>query len=615
VSERRPLAQAGLPQGSPLSPILFLFFNADLVQHKINKNGGAMAFVDDYTAWVVGPSATANRARIQKIIDRALEWERRSGATFEGSKTVVQHFTRDGKRTDASPFIIKGQEVVPREEVRILGVTMDSQLRYRSHIVNAATKGLRAAMALKRLRSLSPSTARQLFGATVAPIVDYASNVWTHACRAGDKASLNRVQRTGAQAVTGVFQTVATAVGEAEASLRTTAERHAEKALKLWINMHTLPETHPLARPRPNLFQRFVSPIQRMAKNWQHVGTERMEVIQAYTIAPWEQRMTTVILQDREEAAEAAKNAWGLTIATSTSVRNEIVGIGGTIRDTQGKTPEEEIVRQAVIVGPRTEQNPYSAELHAIAWTLKRLPRVDKKPITILSSNQAALQALHQPRQQSGQAIIRQIYEAMWQENARGNFVIGAWVPPQGFKQGQTAKKKARKATEDGRKVVRPYPQTKATTISVAKRDLQKHRAIPPGVGKYSKGIDAALPGNHTRRLYDGLNRTESTILARLRTGMTKLNGYLYQIGAAESDQCECGAAKETIQHFLFRCTRWTTQRALLLQQTESRRGDLSFFLGGKAASDPADWRPNMTAVRATIQYTIATGRFAEDLE
>lgn len=60
-SERQDLEQAGLPQGSPLSPVLFLFFNADLVQRRLDQNGGSAAFVDDYTAWVTGVSAEANR--------------------------------------------------------------------------------------------------------------------------------------------------------------------------------------------------------------------------------------------------------------------------------------------------------------------------------------------------------------------------------------------------------------------------------------------------------------------------------------------------------------------------------------------------------------------------
>ena len=43
------LSQSGLPQGSPLAPIVFLFFNADLVQMAIQE-GASMAFVDNYTA-------------------------------------------------------------------------------------------------------------------------------------------------------------------------------------------------------------------------------------------------------------------------------------------------------------------------------------------------------------------------------------------------------------------------------------------------------------------------------------------------------------------------------------------------------------------------------------
>jgi hypothetical protein len=63
---------------------------------------------------------------------------------------------------------------------------MDVRLKYKEHIARAASKGLEAAMELRQLRGLSLATARQLFTAMVALVVDYASNIWMHACK--DKA-------------------------------------------------------------------------------------------------------------------------------------------------------------------------------------------------------------------------------------------------------------------------------------------------------------------------------------------------------------------------------------------------------------------------------------------
>jgi hypothetical protein len=115
TSERRRPPQAGLPRGSPLSPVLFLFFSADLVQSRINSKGGSIAFIDDYPAWLRASTAEANRAGIQAIINRALEREKWSGVTFKGNKTAVIYFIFNNERTSDTPFTIKGNNQAETE--------------------------------------------------------------------------------------------------------------------------------------------------------------------------------------------------------------------------------------------------------------------------------------------------------------------------------------------------------------------------------------------------------------------------------------------------------------------------------------------------------------------
>jgi hypothetical protein len=60
---------------------------------------------------------------------------------------------------------------------------MDVRLKYKEHIARAASKGLEAVIELQWLHGLSLATAQQLFTVMVALAVDYASNVWMHACK------------------------------------------------------------------------------------------------------------------------------------------------------------------------------------------------------------------------------------------------------------------------------------------------------------------------------------------------------------------------------------------------------------------------------------------------
>jgi hypothetical protein len=610
VSEVHSLPQAGLPQGSPLSPILFLFFNSDLVQRRIDSHGGAIAFVDDFTAWVTGPTAQSNREGIETIIRDAQNWEARSGATFNVQKTAIIHFTRTTHKTDARSFMIKGQTVEPQDHVKILGVIMDAKLKYKEHIWRAASRGLKAAMELRRLRGLSTSTARQLFTCTVAPVVDYASSVWMHAFKNKLVGPINRVQKMAAQAIVGTFLTVATSVAEAEAHITSAQDRFWRRAIKLWTDIHTLPNTNPLRRntSRMRKFRKqYRSPLYQVADALKGMAMDELEIINPFTLTPWEERVHVIA---NELTTTQRDIDFDVRIAVSSSARNGLVGVGGAATFPASVYGGPKLATFSSTLGLRSQQNPYSGELAAMEQALGTRPALRSSHIELLTRNKAAVLTLRHPRQQSGQQHICHIYQSIEALRRNGNTITIRWLPvSEENKLWEIAKGKAKHATREGAAPEIQPPRTRSTTLNIAwaKRGTSNH--IPDKVGAHSKRVDAALPGKHTQLLYDCLSRKEAGVLAQLRTGMTRLNGYLHRIGVAPSDQCACGQATETVDHFLFRCRKWTAYRSEMLECTDTHRSNISFYLGGKSPSDKKEWTPNMAAVRAAIRFAIATGR------
>ncbi|KXH64484.1 hypothetical protein CNYM01_14386, partial [Colletotrichum nymphaeae SA-01] len=81
-------------------------------------------------------------------------------------------------------------------------------------------------------------------------------------------------------------------------------------------------------------------------------------------------------------------------------------------------------------LGLRTEQNPYVAELAALAEAVKSLPqRLDYRAIHVFTRNKAAVLAIRNPRQQSGQREIRQLYAGVQDLQRKGNRVTLFWLP------------------------------------------------------------------------------------------------------------------------------------------------------------------------------------------
>jgi hypothetical protein len=130
------------------------------------------------------------------------------------------------------------------------------------------------------------------------------------------------------------------------------------------------------------------------------------------------------------------------------------------------------------------------------------------------------------------------------------------------------------------------------------------------------------VPGKHTVKIYNALNRTAAAILAQLRTNISRLNIYLSKINVADTDRCECGMT-ETVPHFLFSWPRWRTERQAMKSAHGSRYWDVSYALGGystaerdrkKVDGEKNKWQPDSSAVKATIEYAIKTGRLQRQI-
>jgi hypothetical protein len=295
------------------------------------------------------------------------------------------------------------------------------------------------------------------------------------------------------------------------------------------------------------------------------------------------------------------------------------VGIGGAIEgiDWISNNPEQREYHNKL--GASGQSDAYTAALASIEVGLGMVvsavysgslsARVQSQVIHVLTNNRTVLATLRNATRRSGQWMISGIVKHVKRLKESHNRVVFAWAPLSPiFELGHKSKQSAQRSTDEGR-VVGDRPRlTRSMVQRTQERLRQATEQVPATVGKSIRRIDAAWPGNQTRRVYDDLSKRQASILAQLRKGMTPLNGYLNNTKAVGTNLCDCGEAADSREHFIFRCSRWSEQRNILGVWTGE--DNLSRLLGGKSTMDTDDWKLDMDAVRAVINFTLATKRF-----
>jgi hypothetical protein len=114
-----------IPQGSPLSLILFLFHNVNLVEicNPPTLPSLGTGFVDDVNALALCKLREENRRMLQKVHERCLEWARMRRASSAPEKYILVHFTKARMKNNHScPIILFTSTIHPSPSARVLGI-------------------------------------------------------------------------------------------------------------------------------------------------------------------------------------------------------------------------------------------------------------------------------------------------------------------------------------------------------------------------------------------------------------------------------------------------------------------------------------------------------------
>ncbi|KAF7136975.1 hypothetical protein CNMCM5793_006679 [Aspergillus hiratsukae] len=612
-TEVAPLDNAGLAQGSPLSTILFTFFNSDLVDQPVTSHGGASAFIDDYFRWRVGRSAEENLAKIQsEDIPRIEAWAQRTGSRFAAEKTELIHLTRKRSEQLQGQVVMNRKTIKPSPKAKLLGVIFDQELRWKEHVQQAIKRATKVAIALAGLRHLRPEQMRQIYQACVTPVVDYSSTVWHDPLR--DKTHLrhlNTVQRVSLIRILSAFRTVATTSLEVEAHVLPTHLRLRYRAQRVIARLHTLPHSHPIRcalsraqKRRNNIGTSSRFPLAEALKTMNLERLDELETIDPSPPPPWriESFAEIEIGSDREtavERAEATRSTSDIVVYSDASGREGHLGAAVVALDNNLQVVESKQVQ----VGP----------MDRVTHQLSNRLESRHKTATILCDSRSALQATQNMRDKSGQRIVHAIHQAATEVQEAGIALRLQWVPGHCDNPGNDAADQLAKDAACPGKThpFRPLLSRETARLRGNILNQWEQEWKSSNKGGHLRKIDGTLPATYTRRLYGSLPRNRAYLLTQLRTGHNWLSTYAKTFGFRDDDKCVCGA-QETVTHVLVDCPNLKDLRRKLRSEVGDAFSSDSSLLGGSTEGKKGkpDTVSRARTVMAVLDFAEASQRF-----
>ncbi len=207
----------GLPQGSSLSSILYLFYNGDLLDDFAKTGVDAQGYINDITLIATGKSVKSNSPKLAKMHNQVCKNGRvKHGSEFGLAKYQLIHITRKRIVDYTAGVKLRGGHSVKEATTAVnLGITLQSKLSWKDRVSKIKEKVIQSIGALS---SITRSTwggnyhsLPKIFKPVIIPHFACGASIWY--TPTGKKRNqktlvtqLVQAQATGARLITGAFK-------------------------------------------------------------------------------------------------------------------------------------------------------------------------------------------------------------------------------------------------------------------------------------------------------------------------------------------------------------------------------------------------------------------------